>query len=79
MTEFSISDEEIGGADGMGTYVQTDEFKKLNIGCALDESMPGPSEMFFLHYADRTKLCECYNKCGSSQQSQTKGGPKQNN
>lgn len=56
MTKSLFTDEEIGGADGMGAFVQTDEFEKLNIGCALDESIPSSSEMFLLHYADRSKL-----------------------
>jgi Peptidase family M20/M25/M40 len=32
-----VPDEEIGGADGLGVFSQTDDFKKLNIGCGLDE------------------------------------------
>ncbi|KAK7597710.1 hypothetical protein V9T40_009935 [Parthenolecanium corni] len=50
-----VPDEEVGGADGMGAFIRMDEFKKLNIGCALDESLPSSSEIFVLHYADRTK------------------------
>lgn len=55
MTESLFADEEVGGADGMGAFIRMDEFKKLNIGCALDESLPSSSEIFVLHYADRTK------------------------
>ena len=32
-----ISDEEIGGHDGMEKFTQHEEFKKMNIGFALDE------------------------------------------
>ncbi|CAH0626768.1 unnamed protein product [Chrysodeixis includens] len=34
-----VPDEEIGGLNGMGKFSESDEFKKLNIGFALDESV----------------------------------------
>ena len=37
-----VPDEEIGGVDGLGTFVQSDDFKKLNVGCALDEGLANP-------------------------------------
>ena len=42
MCFFLFSDEEIGGADGMGTFSESPEFKQLNIGFAIDESAPNP-------------------------------------
>ncbi|KAI4470851.1 aminoacylase-1 [Holotrichia oblita] len=36
-----VPDEEIGGEDGMGKFVESDYFKKLNIGVAFDESIVG--------------------------------------
>jgi len=31
------TDEELGGREGMNLFVQTDDFRKLNVGFALDE------------------------------------------
>jgi len=33
-------DEEIGGALGMAKFVQRDEFKEMNVACAIDEGKP---------------------------------------
>lgn len=35
-----MPDEEIGGFDGMGTFVHSPHFNDLNVGLALDESIP---------------------------------------
>ncbi len=48
-----VPDEEIGGSDGMKLFVQTDEFKCLNIGVALDEGIPCPSEQFYIFNNER--------------------------
>lgn len=48
-----IADEEIGDK-GMESFVKTDEFKKLNVGCVIDESMPGETDEFLLAYAERS-------------------------
>ncbi|XP_054266599.1 aminoacylase-1-like [Macrosteles quadrilineatus] len=48
-------DEEIG-SQGMKLFVQTDAFKKLNIGCELDEGVASPNEEYNLYYGERT----CY-------------------
>ncbi|GMR45790.1 hypothetical protein PMAYCL1PPCAC_15985 [Pristionchus mayeri] len=37
-------DEEIGGRDGMGKFVDTDEFRTLNVGFALDEGLASENE-----------------------------------
>lgn len=34
-----VPDEEIGGADGMGRFVESDEYAALNVGVALDEGL----------------------------------------
>ncbi|KAM3961581.1 aminoacylase-1 [Aphomia sociella] len=39
-----VPDEETGGVDGMKTFSESDEFKKLNLGFCLDESMPSQQE-----------------------------------
>uniref|UniRef100_A0A8D8Z3C9 N-acyl-aliphatic-L-amino acid amidohydrolase n=3 Tax=Cacopsylla melanoneura TaxID=428564 RepID=A0A8D8Z3C9_9HEMI len=38
----------------MGRLVKSDEFKKLNVGCAFDESRASPTEVFNLAHAERT-------------------------
>ncbi|KAL1461797.1 hypothetical protein WDU94_013668 [Cyamophila willieti] len=49
-----VPDEEIGGKEGMGLFVKSDEFKKLNIGCAFDEARASPTEVFNLSNKERT-------------------------
>lgn len=51
---FFCTDEEIGGALGMETFVKTDDFAKLNVGCALDEGPPSLTDGFTISYAERT-------------------------
>jgi len=48
-----VPDEEIGGLLGMKKFVQMQEFKKLNVGFALDEGYANPSEKFSLFYGER--------------------------
>lgn len=48
------SDEEIGSF-GMRDFVESDGFKKLNIGCALDEGAPNLDEWYHLFYGERTR------------------------
>lgn len=38
----------------MGAFVETNEFKRLNVGCVIDESMPGETDVFNLCYAERS-------------------------
>ncbi|XP_075235682.1 aminoacylase-1-like isoform X2 [Lycorma delicatula] len=49
-----VPDEEIGGADGMGEFVKSEEFRSLNVGCALDEGMASPGEEFVLFNGERS-------------------------
>lgn len=49
-----IPDEEIGGNNGMKTFVEHKEFKKLNIGFALDEGLANPTEKFTVFYGERS-------------------------
>lgn len=46
-------DEEIG-SQGMKLFVETDAFRKLNVGCVLDEGVASPTESFNLYYGERT-------------------------
>jgi len=48
-----IADEEIGGHDGMAKYVLSQEFKKLNIGLALDEGLATPDDVIPVYYGER--------------------------
>ena len=34
-----VSDEELGGGDGMQKFVRTPEFKAMNVGFTLDEGL----------------------------------------
>ncbi|KAF6199958.1 hypothetical protein GE061_006256 [Apolygus lucorum] len=47
-------DNEIGGYEGMGQFVKTDVFKKMNVGFAIDESGPGQRESFLVFNDERT-------------------------
>lgn len=38
-----VPDEEIGGRDGLGDFLETETFKNLNVGCALDEGLANPN------------------------------------
>ncbi|XP_055694145.1 aminoacylase-1-like isoform X1 [Lutzomyia longipalpis] len=49
-----VPDEEIGGKHGMKAFVETQEFRDLNVGFALDESSPFDVENYFLFYAEKT-------------------------
>lgn len=44
----------------MGVFVETEEFKKLNVGCVIDESMPGETDVFNLGYAERSSWCKYF-------------------
>uniref|UniRef100_A0A8D3BH98 N-acyl-aliphatic-L-amino acid amidohydrolase n=1 Tax=Scophthalmus maximus TaxID=52904 RepID=A0A8D3BH98_SCOMX len=48
-----VPDEEVGGNKGMETFVKHPEFKKLNIGFALDEGLANPGEAFTVFYGER--------------------------
>lgn len=48
-----VPDEEIGGVEGMKAFVETEEFKRLNIGFALDEGVPSPLPKLFLFNGER--------------------------
>lgn len=37
-----VPDEEIGGIDGMAKFLETDIFKSMHVGLALDEGIANP-------------------------------------
>jgi hypothetical protein len=49
----SVADEEIGGVAGMKHFVESKEFKALNVGFALDEGIASNTEEFNVYYAER--------------------------
>lgn len=61
------ADEEMGSADGMKAFVETEEFRALNVGFALDEGSATESETFSVFYAERSVWrvhFECYGTSG---------------
>lgn len=58
-----VPDEETGGIDGMRVFAASDEFKKLNVGFELDESIPSqkPNEII-IFYGERTSRVILYNR-----------------
>ncbi|KAF5450743.1 hypothetical protein F2P56_031070 [Juglans regia] len=49
-----VPDEEIGGVDGIFKFVASEEFRKLNVGFAMDEGQASPGDEFRVFYADRS-------------------------
>jgi aminoacylase len=47
-----VPDEEVGG-DGMEGFVQTPEFRALNVGFELDEGEPSLSDAWILYYGEK--------------------------
>ncbi|XP_072940486.1 aminoacylase-1-like [Epargyreus clarus] len=45
-----VPDEEIGGIDGMRKFAESDEFKNLNIGFGLDESIPSENNKYIIAF-----------------------------
>lgn len=48
-----MPDEEIGGLDGMGNFVKSRHFRRLNVGVALDEGLPNPNNTYNVYYGER--------------------------
>ncbi|CAG2237335.1 ACY1 [Mytilus edulis] len=48
-----VPDEEIGGTLGMMKFVKTEEFKKMNVACAIDEGLANPTNAFTVFYGER--------------------------
>ena len=49
-----VPDEEIGGHDGMEIFLKQPEFKDLNVGCAMDEGLATPEDVYNVFYAERS-------------------------
>ncbi|KAK4878254.1 hypothetical protein RN001_010760 [Aquatica leii] len=48
-----VPDEELGGNKGMGVFVNTDDFRALNVGFAIDEGFANADNKFTISYSDR--------------------------
>ncbi|KAL2915548.1 adenylate cyclase [Polyrhizophydium stewartii] len=48
-----VPDEEIGGADGMEKWVETDDFRSLNVAFALDEGLSNEENAYKVYYGER--------------------------
>ncbi|KAJ6638574.1 Aminoacylase-1 [Pseudolycoriella hygida] len=51
---YRLTDEEIGGVDGMKVFVHAKEFKDLNAGFSLDEGLASENDVFAVYYAERS-------------------------
>lgn len=49
-----VPDEEVGGFLGMAKFVESEEFKELNVGFVLDEGQASVTDEFRVFYADRS-------------------------
>ncbi|KAL4577987.1 hypothetical protein LXL04_014102 [Taraxacum kok-saghyz] len=49
-----VPDEEIGGFDGMAKFVESNDFKQLNVGFFLDEGQASVTDSYRVFYADRS-------------------------
>ncbi|PAA93817.1 hypothetical protein BOX15_Mlig004050g2, partial [Macrostomum lignano] len=49
-----MPDEEVTGKLGMGKFCQSDKFRSLNVGCAMDEGLANPTEAFTVYYGERS-------------------------
>lgn len=58
-TEIAVfSEEELGGAEGMGKFSETEKFKSLNIGFTLDEGLASPTDVYKVYYGERCVWCK---------------------
>jgi len=48
-----VPDEEIHSHKGMGSFVKTDTFKKMNVGFGMDEGAASNSDLFGMFYGER--------------------------
>ena len=51
-----VPDEEIGGEDGMGRFLESDLFRSLHVGLALDEGIASPENSYKFFYSERSPL-----------------------
>lgn len=49
-----VPDEEVGGDEGAGKFIASEDFQKLNVGVNLDEGMASPGESYRLFNGERS-------------------------
>ncbi|RVE55002.1 hypothetical protein evm_000422 [Chilo suppressalis] len=49
-----VPEEEVGGGKGMGEFVKTEDFKKLNVGFALDEGIASATSDYLVFNGERS-------------------------
>ena len=49
---------------GMKEFLELDEWKRLNVACALDEGMANPGEQMTVFYGERHTWSKCYGSGG---------------
>ncbi|KAH8377050.1 hypothetical protein KR093_003091 [Drosophila rubida] len=54
-----VPDEEMGGRRGMRAFFETEDFRKLNVGCGLDEGLASTGESIPVFYGERTVWRKC--------------------
>lgn len=50
----NLIDEETGGELGMRVFINTAEFRALNVAFALDEGIASPTDVFSVYFAERS-------------------------
>jgi hypothetical protein len=50
------TDEELGGECGMKVWINTDEYKRLNVGFHADEGLASPNDTYLVYNAERCPL-----------------------
>ncbi|PVU85545.1 hypothetical protein BB559_006953 [Furculomyces boomerangus] len=61
-----VPDEEIGGVEGMGAFVQTQEFKDLNACFDIDEGAPSPAGKPLLFTSERVNCSVTFTAHGNT-------------
>ncbi|XP_068156920.1 aminoacylase-1-like [Drosophila tropicalis] len=61
-----VADEETGGQLGMAPFVDSADFRNLNIGFSLDEGMASPTAEIPVYYAERTGRCVTFKISGQA-------------
>lgn len=49
-----VPDEEVGGDKGMILFLKTEQFKRMNVGFALDEGLANPTDSYTVYYGERS-------------------------
>ncbi|XP_072932897.1 aminoacylase-1-like [Epargyreus clarus] len=49
-----VSEEEVGGGEGMGKFVESEHYKELNVGFALDEGIASATDEYLIYNGERS-------------------------